>query len=36
VAPSGILDAQIFIRSHRSFTNRDGFHDHVSRGDLAR
>jgi len=25
VAPSGILDMQIFIRSHRSFTNAMGF-----------
>jgi hypothetical protein len=36
VAPSGILDAQIFIRSHPSFTNRDGFHDRIPTGDFAR
>ena len=36
VAPSGILDAQIFIRSHRSFTKRDVLHDHLPPGDFAR
>jgi hypothetical protein len=36
LTPSGILDAQIFIRGNRSFTNRDKFHDRVPPGDFAR
>jgi len=36
VAPSGILDAQIFIRGYRSFTKRDVLHDHLPSGDFAR